>query len=118
MTRFTTAAGYDKAEGTAAVLNAVHLWRVRYPVADIGSGNCVFDAPSVSSQSVCVDVVQLSATGAPPPPQIGGGGSTGGGGCAVAGATGAALPAWPLALVLGLVLRRRALLRMVCRIDR
>ena len=42
MTRFTTAAGYDKIEGTAPVVNAVHLWRVRYPVADIGSGNCVF----------------------------------------------------------------------------
>ncbi len=42
VTRFTTAAGYDKAQGTAPVLNAVHLWRVRYPVADINSGNCVF----------------------------------------------------------------------------
>ena len=42
VTRFTTAAGYDKAPAVAPVLNAVHLWRVRYPVADIGSGNCVF----------------------------------------------------------------------------
>jgi hypothetical protein len=42
LTRFTTAAGYDKAAGVAPVLRAVHLWRVRYPVADIASGNCVF----------------------------------------------------------------------------
>jgi MYXO-CTERM domain-containing protein len=42
VTRFTTAAGYDKVQGTAPVLNSVHLWRVRYPVADIASGNCVF----------------------------------------------------------------------------
>ena len=41
VTRFTTAAGYDKTEGVAPVLRAVHLWRVRYPVADIASGNCV-----------------------------------------------------------------------------
>jgi hypothetical protein len=43
VTTFTTAAGYDKAEGVAPVLNAVHLWRVRYPVSDINSGNCVFN---------------------------------------------------------------------------
>jgi hypothetical protein len=42
LTRFTTAAGYDKAPSVAPVLHAVHLWRVRYPVADIASGNCVF----------------------------------------------------------------------------
>ena len=42
VTRFTTAAGYDKAEGVPALARAVHLWRVRYPVADIASGNCVF----------------------------------------------------------------------------
>jgi len=42
LTRFTTAAGYDKAEGTAPVLRGMRLWRVRYPVADIASGNCVF----------------------------------------------------------------------------
>jgi hypothetical protein len=42
VTRFTTASGYDKVQGTPPVINAVHLWRVRYPVADIGSGNCVF----------------------------------------------------------------------------
>jgi hypothetical protein len=199
VTRFTTAAGYDKAQGTAPVLNAVHLWRVRYPVADINSGNCVFaeyhgfitvdyvpasipntaaasvahafqlapqnggsaqtfvytgEAPfagleptgayplptglwqpeldptrpycltisafgdgdiarlPVSSQSICGDVVQLSATGAPPPPPVGGGGgsggATGGGGCAVAAATvGGAVRTGPLVLALALVLRRR-----------
>jgi MYXO-CTERM domain-containing protein len=42
LTRFTTAAGYDKTQGTPPVLRSVHLWRVRYPVADIASGNCVF----------------------------------------------------------------------------
>jgi len=42
LTRFTTAAGYDKAQATAPVLRGLHLWRVRYPVADIASGNCVF----------------------------------------------------------------------------
>jgi hypothetical protein len=43
VTTFTTAAGYDKAQGVAPALNALHLWRVRYPVSDINSGNCVFD---------------------------------------------------------------------------
>jgi hypothetical protein len=42
LTRFTTAAGYDKVQGTAPVLHGLRLWRVRYPVADINSGNCVF----------------------------------------------------------------------------
>jgi hypothetical protein len=42
VTSFTTGPGYDKAEGVAPVVNAMHLWRVRYPVADINSGNCVF----------------------------------------------------------------------------
>jgi MYXO-CTERM domain-containing protein len=42
LTTFSTAAGYDKAAGTAANLRSVQLWRVRYPVADIASGNCVF----------------------------------------------------------------------------
>ncbi len=42
LTDFTTAAGYDKAAGTAPNLRDFHLWRVRYPVADIASGNCVF----------------------------------------------------------------------------
>src|SRR5450432_1345580 len=42
LTDFTTAAGYDKAAGTAPNLRGFQLWRVRYPVADIASGNCVF----------------------------------------------------------------------------
>jgi hypothetical protein len=42
LTDFTTAAGYDKNPGTPPNLRALHLWRVRYPVADIASGNCVF----------------------------------------------------------------------------
>jgi len=42
LTDFTTAAGYDKSAGTAPNLREFHLWRVRYPVADIASGNCVF----------------------------------------------------------------------------
>ena len=42
LTDFTTAAGYDKAAGTPPNLREFHLWRVRYPVADIASGNCVF----------------------------------------------------------------------------
>ena len=42
LTTFSTAAGYDKTAGTAANLRSFHLWRVRYPVADIASGNCVF----------------------------------------------------------------------------
>ena len=42
LTDFTTAAGYDKTAGTAPNLREFHLWRVRYPVADIASGNCVF----------------------------------------------------------------------------
>jgi MYXO-CTERM domain-containing protein len=42
LTTFSTAAGYDKLAGTAPSLRSVHLWRVRYPVADIASGNCVF----------------------------------------------------------------------------
>lgn len=41
LARFTTAAGYDKTAGTAPVLRGLRLWRVRYPVADIASGNCV-----------------------------------------------------------------------------
>jgi hypothetical protein len=194
VTRFTTAAGYDKAEGVAPVLNAVHLWRVRYPVADIASGNCVFDeytgfltvdytpgtvpntaASSVvhtfqlrpkngssvqtfiytgdtpfagneptgaypmptglwqpeldptrsycltigafgdgdiarlplSSNTVCADVVQLSAAGAPPPPTIGGG--TSGGGCSVSGRADATSGAWMLLCALVVIgARRRA----------
>ncbi|MEO5767699.1 MAG: hypothetical protein ABIS92_05055, partial [Polyangia bacterium] len=82
----------------------------------------------VSSQSICVEVVQLSAAGAPPPPQIGGdisddgGGSSdggraggdagsstaGGGGCSLGGGTAAAgMPAGTLLLALVAVLCRR-----------
>jgi hypothetical protein len=42
VTRFTTAAGYDKVQGVAPVARALHLWRVRYPVSEINSGDCVF----------------------------------------------------------------------------
>ncbi len=43
LTSFSTAAGYDKkGAGTTINLRSFHLWRVRYPVADIASGNCVF----------------------------------------------------------------------------
>jgi MYXO-CTERM domain-containing protein len=42
VTRFTTAAGYDKVQGVAPVARAVHLWRVRYPLSEISSGDCVF----------------------------------------------------------------------------
>jgi hypothetical protein len=42
VTRFTTAAGYDKTDGVPPVARAVRLWRVRYPLADRASGNCVF----------------------------------------------------------------------------
>jgi hypothetical protein len=37
-----TAAGYDKQQGTAAVIKSLKLTRVRYPVSEIASGNCVF----------------------------------------------------------------------------
>ncbi len=39
---FTTGSGYDKAPGTAPVLDSVRFWRVRYPVDEIGAGGCVF----------------------------------------------------------------------------
>jgi hypothetical protein len=42
LTHFTTASGYDKVPGTAPNLRGLRLWRVRYPVDEIGSGNCVF----------------------------------------------------------------------------
>jgi len=37
-----TAAGYDKQPATPAILKSLTLTRVRYPVAEIASGNCVF----------------------------------------------------------------------------
>lgn len=40
LTRFTTASGYDKQQGTAPLLRAVKLWRVRYP-AGLG-GMCIY----------------------------------------------------------------------------
>jgi len=42
LTRFTTAAGYDKVQGTPPTLRSLELWRVRYPLTEINSGNCVF----------------------------------------------------------------------------
>jgi MYXO-CTERM domain-containing protein len=41
LTTFTTAAGYDKTPGAAAVLRGITLKRVRYPVDEIGAGGCV-----------------------------------------------------------------------------
>ena len=43
LTHFTTAAGYDKAPGQSPVIDRLRLWRVRYPVEQIGAGGCVFD---------------------------------------------------------------------------
>jgi hypothetical protein len=42
LTRFTTAATYDKVAGTPPSLSSLKLWSVRYPLDDIGSGSCVF----------------------------------------------------------------------------
>lgn len=42
LTRFTTAASYDKTPGQAPVLSGLRLWRVHYPPEQAGSGNCVF----------------------------------------------------------------------------
>jgi len=42
LTRFTTAAGYDKKHGTAPVLHSIKLWRVHYPVELLNSGECIF----------------------------------------------------------------------------
>lgn len=42
VTRFTTSEGYDKEKGTPPKLESLALWRVRYPVEDIGAGGCVF----------------------------------------------------------------------------
>jgi MYXO-CTERM domain-containing protein len=39
--RCTPAGGYDKQAGTPAVLKSLTLTRVRYPIAEIGSGDCV-----------------------------------------------------------------------------
>jgi hypothetical protein len=42
LTRFTTAAGYDKIQGPSATLGSLRLWRVRYPVSQIAAGGCIF----------------------------------------------------------------------------
>ena len=42
LTSFTTAAGYDKTPGQAPVLQRLRLWRVRYPMEQVGAGGCVF----------------------------------------------------------------------------
>jgi hypothetical protein len=42
LTRFTTAGGYDKEMGTPAQPRSLELWRVRYPLSEINSGNCVW----------------------------------------------------------------------------
>jgi hypothetical protein len=42
LTRFTTAASYDKSPGQAPVLENLRLWRVRYPVDQVAAGGCVF----------------------------------------------------------------------------
>jgi len=39
---FRTASGYDEQPGTAPVITVFRLWRVRYPLDEINSGNCVF----------------------------------------------------------------------------
>lgn len=42
LTSFTTGPRYDKEPGTPAAPKSLRLWRVRYPLGEIGSGNCVF----------------------------------------------------------------------------
>jgi hypothetical protein len=42
LTTIHTAAGYDKLQGTPAALKSLTLTRVRYPIAEINSGDCVF----------------------------------------------------------------------------
>jgi hypothetical protein len=42
LTTVQTAAGYDKQQGTPANLKSLTLTRVRYPIAEINSGDCVF----------------------------------------------------------------------------
>jgi hypothetical protein len=42
LTRFTTAASYDKQPGQAPVLDSLRLWRVHYPVDQVAAGGCVF----------------------------------------------------------------------------
>jgi hypothetical protein len=42
LTRFTTASGYDKQQGSAPLLRSAKFWRVHYPPEMIGGGSCVF----------------------------------------------------------------------------
>jgi hypothetical protein len=42
LTSIHTAAGYDKQPGTPATLKSLTLTRVRYPIAEIASGDCLF----------------------------------------------------------------------------
>jgi hypothetical protein len=42
LTTVHTAAGYDKQRGTAATLKSLKLTRVRYPLSEVNSGDCVF----------------------------------------------------------------------------
>jgi len=44
LTHFSTSATYDKAQGTAPVINSVRLWRAHYPESEVGAGGCVFAA--------------------------------------------------------------------------
>jgi hypothetical protein len=42
LTRFTTAATYDKTPGVAAAPSRLRLWRVHYPLGQVNGGSCVF----------------------------------------------------------------------------
>ena len=42
LTTIHTAAGYDKQQGTPSTLRSLTLTRVRYPLSEINSGDCVF----------------------------------------------------------------------------
>ena len=42
LTRFSTAATYDKTPGVAAAIGSLRLWRVHYAPARVSAGGCVF----------------------------------------------------------------------------
>jgi hypothetical protein len=42
LTTFTTVSSDEKQPGQAPVLTDLRLWRVRYPVEEVGAGRCVF----------------------------------------------------------------------------
>lgn len=42
LTHFSTAATYDKTQGTGAALTNLRLWRVHYPSSLVAAGGCVF----------------------------------------------------------------------------